>query len=552
MMPTPRNAPCPCGSGKKYKLCCLSADGGIPPTSAAEVAEKAVRAKAFDKLAGFGAQPAFEGDFERAFDAFWSPVFLRRDKTERAAAYSRDTAQGGELMYFNLDAPTALGKTVAERFLSEPRKGLLAAEQDYLRRLSATRMGIFRVEEVRRNQGLTCTDVWSGERIDIRDVLLSRDLVPGNVIGARPFLAADGVWELDRAIYPFTPAQGDAVVAILRAQCSAAREADPTLTEERFLKHRAAAIINRFWFAHAFFPDDEDDYDEDDEDEDEDDYVEDFASAEDEEPRNADDAFTRRARRPAAAMAEANSGGAPADFHTDVASDDPQILELRDFLDSDVAGDAMPIDWLHGFLCAIACGPTNMSALVWLTQVWGDTLPAFDSPAQADHITNSIIKLASSIEEAVTTKTFAPLLPRSVTGDMTNIAQGWCAGFEEAIRMDAGGWAPLLKDEVRRTLLAPLFIISLSSDAIEDDGQHAKAVTQSIDNLPAMVSVIDDYWNPPQRVSLRAKSGVAHRRPSDVGTTLDNTDVAMAAHDPTRKVGLAHFGLSRIDAGNES
>jgi uncharacterized protein len=534
-MPTPRNAPCPCGSGKKYKLCCLSADGGTPPTSAAEVAAKAVRAKAFDKLAAFGARPAFYCDVERAFDAFWSPVFLRRDEAERAAAYYRDRAEGGELMYFTLDAPTALGKTLAEHFLSEPRKGLLATEQDYLRRLSATRMGIFRVEEVRRNRGLTCTDLWSGERIDIREVLLTHDVVPGNVIGARPVLAADGVWKLDGAIYPFTPAQGDAVVAILRAECSAAREADPTLTEERFLKHRAAAIINRSWFAHVFFPDDEDDYDED------------FASAEDEEllghadadlpfplGRNADDAFTRRARRPAAAMAEANNGEAPADFHTDVASADSQILELRDFLDSDVAPDAMPIDWLHGFLCAIACGPTNIAPLVWLTHVWGDTPPVFESPAQADHITGSIINLASSIEQAVSAKTFVPLLPRSVTGDMTNIGQGWCAGFEEAIRLDAGDWAPLLEDEDQRILLAPLLIISMSSDVIEDDGHHAKAVAQAIDILPGMVSVIDDYWNPPQRSPLRAKRVLARRRPSNAGTTFDNTDIAMVAHDPAR------------------
>jgi hypothetical protein len=74
--------------------------------------------------------------------------------------------------------------------------------------------------------------------------------------------------------------------------------------------------------------------------------------------------------------------------------------------------------------------------------------------------------------------------------------------------------APLLEDEVQRTLLAPLFIISMSSNAIEDDGQHAKAVTQAIDILPNMVSVIDDYWNPPQRSPLRAKSVLAHRRPS--------------------------------------
>jgi yecA family protein len=520
MTPTPRNAPCPCGSGKKYKLCCLSADGGTPPTSAAEVAAKAVRAKALGKLAAFGARPAFERDLECAFEAFWSPVFLGRDEEELAAAYYRDSAEGGEVMYFTLDAPTVLGKTVAERFLSEPRKGLLATEQDYLRRLSAARMSILRVEEVRKNRGLTCTDLWSGERMDIREDLRTHDVGPGNVIGARPFLAADGVWELVGAIYPFTPAQGDAVVAILRATCSAEREADPILTEERFLKQRAAAIINRFWFAHVFFPDDEDDYDED------------IASAADEERRNADDAFTRRARRPAAAMTEAQNGEAPADFHTDVASADSQILELRDFLDSDLAPDAMPIDWLHGFLCAIACGPTTVTPLVWLTHVWGDTPPVFESPAQADHITGSIIRLASSIEQAVSAKTFVPLLRRSVAGDMTNIAQGWCAGFEEAIRLDAGGWAPLLEDEDQRVLLTPLSIIGTSSDAIEDDGNFAKAVTQSIDILPGMVSVIDDYWNPPQRSPLRAKRVLARRRPSNAGTTF--VDVATTAHDPAQ------------------
>ena len=224
-------------------------------------------------------------------------------------------------------------------------------------------------------------------------------------------------------------------------------------------------------------------------------------------------------------MAEANSGeapAAPAGFQTDVASADSQILELRDFLDSDLAPDAMPIDWLHGFLCAIACGPTNMAPSVWLPHVWGDTPPVFESPAQADHITGSIIHLASSIAQAVSAKTVVPLLRRTVTGDMTNIAQGWCAGFEEAIRMDAGGWAPLLEDEDQRTLLAPLLIISMSSDVIEDDGHHAKAVTQAIDILPGMVSVIDDYWNPPQRSPLRANSVLARRRlrtPEQCSTT---------------------------------
>lgn len=557
-MATPRNAPCPCGSGKKYKLCCLSADGGTPPTSAAQVATKAVRTKAFDKLLAFAAQPAFYGDVERAFEAYWSPVFLRRDEDERAAAHYRDRDEGGEVTYFTLDAPTILGKTIVEQYLSEPRKGLLAAEQDYLRQLSATRMGILRVEEVRINRGLTCTDLWSGERIDIREVLLTHEVVPSNVIAARPFSAADGVWELDGAIYPFTPEQGDAVVADLRAAYLVEREADPNLTEERFLKHRAAAIINRFWFAHVFFPDDEDDFVEsfdeenldeegldgesfDEESFDEEDLDEDseiFGHADPDLPfllgRNADEAFTRRPRRPTAAIAEANSGEAAADFYTDVASTDPQILELRDLLDSDIAPDAMPIDWLHGFLCAMACGPTNMAPLVWLTHVWGDTRPLFESSAQADHVTGSILNLASSIEQAVSAKTFVPLLRRSVARDMTNIAQGWCAGFEEGIRLDAGGWAPLLEDEDQRGLLVPLWIISISSDAIKENEKHAAAVTQSIDILPVIVSIINDYWNPPRKSPLRAKRVLARRRPSSGGTAFADTEVAMVAQDLDR------------------
>jgi len=28
-MKTGRNDPCPCGSGKKYKKCCMGADGGV-------------------------------------------------------------------------------------------------------------------------------------------------------------------------------------------------------------------------------------------------------------------------------------------------------------------------------------------------------------------------------------------------------------------------------------------------------------------------------------------------------------------------------------------
>ena len=41
-----RNAPCPCGSGKKYKKCCLSKDEAAQLEKAQEMAQKMVRPSA--------------------------------------------------------------------------------------------------------------------------------------------------------------------------------------------------------------------------------------------------------------------------------------------------------------------------------------------------------------------------------------------------------------------------------------------------------------------------------------------------------------------------
>jgi hypothetical protein len=61
--------------------------------------------------------------------------------------------------------------------------------------------------------------------------------------------------------------------------------------------------------------------------------------------------------------------------------------------------------------------------------------------------------------------------------------------------MDAGGWAPLIEHEDLHRVLTPLWILGLSGDVIENDGPRASAaITQSINFLPDMVHMIDDYW----------------------------------------------------------
>lgn len=49
---TPRNAVCPCGSGKKFKLCCIGKDQPPPATATPTAADlQAAKAEAYDCLA---------------------------------------------------------------------------------------------------------------------------------------------------------------------------------------------------------------------------------------------------------------------------------------------------------------------------------------------------------------------------------------------------------------------------------------------------------------------------------------------------------------------
>jgi SEC-C motif-containing protein len=84
-MKTGRNEPCPCGSGKKYKKCCM---GGAPQASPNELTPVQLvegRAKAFA-----------EGDFAFIYDSYHPDSHFRRHFPDRAEYlhYARRELQG--------------------------------------------------------------------------------------------------------------------------------------------------------------------------------------------------------------------------------------------------------------------------------------------------------------------------------------------------------------------------------------------------------------------------------------------------------------------------
>ncbi len=69
-MKTGRNDPCPCGSGKKYKKCCLAGEAGTLTANDAQRERDDLRANAFSALLRFASRGQFRELRDAAFDAF--------------------------------------------------------------------------------------------------------------------------------------------------------------------------------------------------------------------------------------------------------------------------------------------------------------------------------------------------------------------------------------------------------------------------------------------------------------------------------------------------
>jgi uncharacterized protein len=360
--------------------------------------------------------------------------------------------------YCLLDAKTAAGTTIAEQFLAKRAKTLTPEERDYLQRLAATRMGLYRIDEVHRDRGLTCTDLWTNERIVLREPKLTQDVERASVIGARTFPALDGATELDGAIYAFSEAQARTIVHLLRTEWIAARAATPDLDEAVFLKRRCPVLIHRCWLDDVFF-----------------------------------DA--------AVAPAESFGVGAVEPRHRQRTADlqrfrlaDPQLQELAAFLHSRAAPTAMTIDRLHGFLTALNCAGKPVRPKSWIPIISGREPLRIRSQAHGETIVEAIYALIDDIARHLSEGTFEPLLPSRSGSGMENFAQGWCVGFAEGMALHQRFWNKLLNDFQSQQMLTPILILADASTLVEDPTPHFAATPALVGMLPEVVALIFDYW----------------------------------------------------------
>src|SRR5262245_39947432 len=100
-----RNAPCPCGSGKKRKVCC-GAGGGYTQLD---------RNSALDKLDEF-IDEVLEEEEQAAYDELWGDLAGREDELPESMLPASTNLHDA---WFAFDRPLEDGRLVADLFLEQ-------------------------------------------------------------------------------------------------------------------------------------------------------------------------------------------------------------------------------------------------------------------------------------------------------------------------------------------------------------------------------------------------------------------------------------------------
>ena len=176
-MGTSRNAPCPCGSGKKTKLCCGSSAGSSRSTRE-DWFEALIQISAF-------AQERFEEHCERGMELFWGAwIDALGEEAARRLLETREV-NAGLICYIALDLEIS-GKesTVCRSLLEEQGADLRAGVRHAIELLAGSHVTPYEVRGVPATNRLRLARIPDGEEIEASG-FESTDYRTGELVATR-------------------------------------------------------------------------------------------------------------------------------------------------------------------------------------------------------------------------------------------------------------------------------------------------------------------------------------------------------------------------------
>ena len=138
-----RNDPCPCGSGRKFKKCCLNKSG-----AASQSYRSGERDSALAKLMRFSARTEFKGAHEAALKLFWGDRLLEGPDEELKEVVGLEQVEIAYNSWFSFDFDLGDGRRPIDVFLQREGEKLSSGERNYLDRMPGSHLRLYEIIDV--------------------------------------------------------------------------------------------------------------------------------------------------------------------------------------------------------------------------------------------------------------------------------------------------------------------------------------------------------------------------------------------------------------------
>ena len=230
-----RNDPCHCGSGKKYKKCCLS------KTYTEVGKEGSIRERLVQDLFGFF-KKNYQDRLEDAEFLFWDEFVP--EKHLEGIALDIAFQNFWEWIVFDYLIDEDNNKTLIDLYM-ENRK-LSLDEHKVLIMMKNSVISLYEVQEVFPEEGLLLKDLLMGGEYDVREKLATRSVGKWDIFAAR-LLLVDGSHIMSGSVYPYHLKQKERILDDIHAEFEDYKMDYPDALMDDFLKYNSENF-NFYWY----------------------------------------------------------------------------------------------------------------------------------------------------------------------------------------------------------------------------------------------------------------------------------------------------------------
>ncbi len=231
-----RNDPCPCGSGQKYKKCCMMK----PPAPIGR--EDVIKKRLTQSLVQF-AETYHKHSLKRAFDHFWGDFSV----VDSLPIEHHQSVMINCMEWFVHDRvlDERTGKTLIDLYI-EKTKLLGVDELAILKRMQDAAISLYEVQEHYFDEGFLLKDLIQGEVFQVSEKMATRSLMKWDVFATR-LLLLDGKYVITGSLYPFEIRKKNDLVEALMKAFTAYIKNKPGSSLKDFLKAEGGPFFNHQW-----------------------------------------------------------------------------------------------------------------------------------------------------------------------------------------------------------------------------------------------------------------------------------------------------------------